>query len=116
MAESAKLYTSVPFMEVLEHFSVDPMYAMSELNRITTPNIASWVSLHKLLNFESPYIFGVYGRTPSPDRHNREYSVNEAWRLAEAAGFGIERLEAITAYPHHDAVEPVPGVNPWNRG
>src|SRR5205807_7480724 len=87
-------------MEVLEHFTVDPMYAMAELNRIlkrdgflflTTPNLASWVSLYNLINYHTPYIYGLFERTPCPDRHNREYTVLEVGRLAEAAGFRVER-------------------------
>jgi SAM-dependent methyltransferase len=118
-------FDGVLLMEVLEHFTVDPMYAMLELNRVlkpggflfvTTPNIASWLSLHRIIHYESPYIFGTYHKAPSPDRHNREYSVNEVWRLAENAGFAIEKLEAINSYPSSDAFEGIPGVNPWNRG
>ncbi len=112
-------------MEVLEHFTVDPMFAMSELNRIlrpggflllTTPNLASWVSLHNLINHETPYIYGLFEREPCPDRHNREYTVREVGKLAEASGFRVERLEAHTVYPAHDVVAPIPGINPQNRG
>ena len=118
-------FDGVLLMEVLEHFTVDPMYAMSELNRVlepggflflTTPNIASWLSLQRMIGYESPYIFGTYHKAHSPDRHNREYSVNEVWRLAENAGLAIERLEAINSYPANDAIQGIPGVNPWNRG
>jgi SAM-dependent methyltransferase len=112
-------------MEVLEHFKVDPMFALSELNRVlktggflllTTPNLASWVSLHNLINYETPYIYGLFERRPDPDRHNREYTVLEVGKLAEAAGFRVERLEAITVYPAHDVVRPIPGIKAGNRG
>jgi SAM-dependent methyltransferase len=112
-------------MEVLEHFKVDPMFALSELNRIlkpggflllTTPNLASWVSLHNLINHETPYIYGLFERQPNPDRHNREYTVHEVGKLAKAAGFRVERLEAITVYPAHDVVPPIRGIPSANRG
>jgi SAM-dependent methyltransferase len=118
-------FDGVVLMEVLEHFIVDPMYAMSELNRIlqpggflllTTPNLASWVSLHNLINYETPYIYGLFERHHCPDRHNREYTIHEVGKLAEAAGFRVERLEGITVYPDHDVVGPIPGINPNNRG
>lgn len=119
------VFDGVLLMEVLEHFTLDPMYALAELNRVlkpggflflTTPNIASWASFHRMIRYESPYIFGIYNKAPSPDRHNREYSVNEVWRLAEGAGFAVEKLEAINSYPWNDDLEGLPGVNPWNRG
>ncbi len=122
--ESSRRTGIVP-PRVLEHFTVDPIYALIEANRIlkpggflvlTTPNLASWVSLHNLINYETPYIFGLFMKYHNPDRHNREYTVHEVGKLAEAAGFGIERLEAITVYASHDAVAPIPGINPYNRG
>lgn len=112
-------------MEVLEHFTVDPMFCLVEFNRIlkpggflflTTPNIASWVSLANLINHHTPYVYGMFERHHCPDRHNREYTWLEVGRMAEAAGFDIERLEAITVYPAHDAVPPIWGVDPKNRG
>lgn len=118
-------FDGVVLMEVLEHFTVDPMYALVELNRIikpggflflTTPNIASWVSLKNLINWHTPYIYGLFERHHNPDRHNREYTVIEVERMAQAAGFGTERLEAITVYPDHDEVGPIPGIDPYNRG
>ncbi len=118
-------FDGVVLMEVLEHFTVDPMYAMSELNRIlkpdgflllTTPNLASWVSLHGLINYETPYIYGLFEAQHCPDRHNREYTVHEVGKLAAAAGFRVDRLEAITVYHAHDVVGPIPGIKSHNRG
>jgi SAM-dependent methyltransferase len=118
-------FDGVVLMEVLEHFTVDPMGAVAELNRmlkpggflfLTTPNIASWVSLYNLIHYHSPYMYGVFERHHCPDRHNREYTVLEVGRLAEAVGFRVERLEAITVYPDHDAVGPIPGIRSENRG
>ena len=118
-------FDGVVLMEVLEHFTVDPMYALAELNRITktggflfltTPNIASWVSLVNLIGWHSPYLYGVFDSRPNSDRHNREYTVVEVERLARAAGFETERLEALNAYPNHDHIGPIAGIDPYNRG
>jgi SAM-dependent methyltransferase len=118
-------FDGVILMEVLEHFTVDPMYAMAEFNRIlkpegflflTTPNLASWVSLQNLINHHTPYIYGLFERKPCADRHNREYTWLEVGRLAEAAGFRVEQLEAITVYSAHDVVGPIRGIHPDNRG
>jgi len=112
-------------MEVLEHFTVDPMFALGELNRVvkpdgflflTTPNLASWASLHNLINYHSPYIFGGFERHHSSNRHNREYTILEVGRLAEAAGFRVVQLEGIGVYPGFDAIGPIPGISPHNRG
>ena len=62
------------------------------------------------------YLYGVFERTPNPDRHNREYTVKEVARLAEAAGFRVERAEGLSVYPSHKLVPPVPGVDPKDRG
>src|SRR5262245_31313931 len=99
-------FDGVVLMEVLEHFTSDPMFAMAELNRVlkpggflllTTPNLASWCALHNLINRRSPYLFGVFIRQGDTDRHNREYTVDEVGDLATAAGFRVERLAGIPA-------------------
>jgi Methyltransferase domain len=118
-------FDGVVLMEVLEHFTVDPMYALCELSRVikpggflflTTPNIASWLALNNLIKWHSPYLYGVFERKPNPDRHNREYTVVEVERLARAAGFETERLEALNAYDNAANIPPIPGIDPYNRG
>jgi SAM-dependent methyltransferase len=118
-------FDGVILMEVLEHFTVDPMYALAEFNRIlkpegflflTTPNLASWASLRSLINHDTPYLYGFFERKPCPDRHNREYTWLEVGRLAQSAGFRVERLEGITVYPERDAVRPILGIPSKNRG
>jgi SAM-dependent methyltransferase len=118
-------FEGVLLMEVLEHFTGDPMFALAELNRIlkpggflflTTPNLASWGALHHLIHHESPYLYGVFTRNADTDRHNREYTVAEVGRLVTAAGFRVERLEGVAAYPSHDAYPPIPGIPAENRG
>lgn len=86
--------------EVLEHLTHDPMFMLSETNRVlkpsgrlvlTTPNIARSQGVAALLDGEGPYLFGKFPRHgPRGDRHNREYSPGELRRLLEFAGFGIE--------------------------
>jgi 2-polyprenyl-3-methyl-5-hydroxy-6-metoxy-1,4-benzoquinol methylase len=118
-------FDGVLLMEVLEHFTGDPMFALGELNRIlkpggflflTTPNVACWGALHRLIRHESPYLYGVFTRNGDTDRHNREYTVEEVGRLVAAAGFRLEQLEGVAAYPSHDGYPPIPGTPPENRG
>jgi SAM-dependent methyltransferase len=118
-------FDGVLLMEVLEHFASDPMFAMAELNRVlkpggflflTTPNLASWRALYAAIHQDSPYLYGLYLRNGSTNRHNREYTVREVGRLAEAAGFRVERLEGLGAYPAHDALPLIAGVDPRDRG
>jgi SAM-dependent methyltransferase len=118
-------FDGVLLMEVLEHFTSDPMFALAELNRVlkpggflllTTPNLASWCALHNLINHASPYLYGVFIRQGDTDRHNREYTVDEVGRLVTAAGFRVERLEGVAAYPAHDHLPPIAGIDPRDRG
>lgn len=88
--------------EVLEHFSIDPAFVISEVNRvlktggiflISTPNaINSYATLRILLGknpVNEPYN-GVDG-----NRHNRLYSPDELIKLA--TNFGFEMLTCKTA-------------------
>ncbi|HEX5416455.1 MAG TPA: class I SAM-dependent methyltransferase [Chloroflexota bacterium] len=118
-------FDGVLLMEVLEHFAVDPMFALAEVNRIlkpdgflflSTPNLASWRALHAAIDYRSPYLFGIFTANASTDRHNREYTVEEVRRLVVAAGFRVERIEALSVYPESATVQPIPGVATENRG
>lgn len=118
-------FDGVVLTEVIEHLTVDPMYAMSELNRVlrpggflllTTPNIASWGAIRRLMDYETPYLYGVFERRPSSNRHNREYTVREVERLAHAAGFETERLETRNAYENSPNFPPIHDFNPADRG
>jgi SAM-dependent methyltransferase len=122
---AADSFNGVLLMEVLEHFAVDPMYALSEINRIvkrggflflTTPNIASWRAMRNIVEYRSPYLFGIFTRDRSTNRHNREYSVAEVRDLVIAAGFDVERLDAITVYDDSESARPLPGVPAEMRG
>lgn len=97
----------VIFTEVLEHISVDPMNTLSEINRVTkkggwlvlsTPNCASTLSLYNILTGYNPYIFSVYAKRKSRDRHNREYVPWEIGALLEASGYEISKLTTKTMY------------------
>lgn len=91
-------YDSILCSEVLEHLDVDPMYMLSELNRVlkpggvlvlTTPNSCSTQSLWKLLRGYEPYFYMQYHRDRSPYRHNYEYSKRTLKIVLEAAGFEV---------------------------
>jgi len=121
----AEAFDGVLLMEVLEHFAVDPLFALAEVNRIlkpngflflSTPNLASWRALHAAIDYRSPYLFGIFTADASTDRHNREYTVEEVRRLVVAAGFRVERIEALSVYPESATVQPIPGVPTENRG
>lgn len=118
-------FDGVLLMEVLEHFAVDPMFALSEVNRIlkpdgflflSTPNLASWRALHAAINYQSPYLFGIFTADASTDRHNREYTIEEVRQLVVAAGFRVERIAALNVYPESANAPVIPGVPGENRG
>jgi ubiquinone/menaquinone biosynthesis C-methylase UbiE len=83
--------------EVIEHMELDPMFMMSEVNRVlkpqgtlimTTPNITSSRALWKILRGMEPHFYMQYRKTPSYHRHNYEYSVIGLRSVLKAAGFG----------------------------
>lgn len=89
-------YDFVICCEVLEHMEIDPMFMLSELNRImktgatlllTTPNITSSRALMKILSGVEPYFFMQYHRNRSYNRHNFEYSAVTLSAILLAAGF-----------------------------
>lgn len=82
--------------EVLEHMEQDPMFMMSEINRVlkpggtlllTTPNILSSHAITKMLRGEDPYFYMQYRKAGTLDRHNYEYSINTVSQVLKASGF-----------------------------
>lgn len=95
--------------EVIEHFSVDPMFCLSELNRvckmggriiISTPNSCSSRIAYKACLGYRPHFYMQYERDRSPYKHNFEYDVRALRLVIEAAGFEVEAIET------HDVFEP----------
>jgi ubiquinone/menaquinone biosynthesis C-methylase UbiE len=90
-------FDAVVLCEVIEHMEVDPMFMLSEINRVTkqggklfltTPNATSTRSIHKILNGIEPYFYMQYRHNRSLYRHNYEYSVPTLKSVLHAAGFG----------------------------
>lgn len=83
--------------EVLEHMEVDPMFMLSEVNRVlkpggililTTPNVASSWGVTKVLQGYEPYFYMQYHKDGSGyHRHNYEYTVHSLKGVLVAAGF-----------------------------
>ena len=91
-------YDLVVMCEVIEHFDRDPMFVMSEINRITkldgllfltTPNSTSSKAVERILKGYSPGFFMKYERNSSPYKHNFEYSVYELVDLVTSSGYEI---------------------------
>lgn len=112
----------VVMSEVLEHLAMDPMHAISEINRIlrwggkfilTTPNIVRLKAVEAVLNGWSPYLYGVYIKNQSTDRHNREYTPMEVKWLLEAGGFKVEKLytKFVWSNPNLQILELLKGLN-----
>jgi SAM-dependent methyltransferase len=82
--------------EIIEHMEQDPMFMMSELNRVlkpggllvlTTPNIASSSGISRMLKGIDPYFYMQYRKAGTLDRHNYEYTVFSLSKVLQSAGF-----------------------------
>lgn len=86
----------VLLLEVVEHFYEDPMFCISEINRvlkhggllvITTPNILSLRSIFGSLAGYAPYFHAKYERTLNARRHVHEYAPYQLLDLMVSGGF-----------------------------
>jgi SAM-dependent methyltransferase len=121
--------------EILEHMLYDPLHLLLESRRvlaeggrilITTPNIASLISVARALHgYDNPQIHSKYklpGSTPGDEvQHMREYTFAELGEAVRSAGFEIEEMftERIADYNHHETLQfflEQHGYNPANRG
>lgn len=88
----------VLMMEVFEHFGLDPMHALAEVNRVlkpngllvfSTPNAVGIGNMRRMMHGRGPYA-GLEFSGFSTNRHNRIYDAEELLRIMEAAGFEVE--------------------------
>ncbi|MCU1330559.1 MAG: glycosyl transferase, group 1 [Bryobacterales bacterium] len=100
-------FDTVLCCELIEHLFEDPMFMMSEINRIlkpgghlvmTTPNAGSLRAVSAILLGYHPAFFPAYIRPrkegeEAEARHNREYVPMEIQHLLTDSGFELVRLE-----------------------
>ena len=102
--------------EVVEHLDVDPMYMMSEINRVlktngililTTPNSCSALSIWKILRGYEPYFYMQYQKDRNPYRHNYEYSSRSLIALLTASGFSgkVWTEDSFEDRPYDDTIK-----------
>jgi hypothetical protein len=87
--------------EIIEHLRLDPMHMLLEARRVltangtlvlTTPNVASYVSVARAISGVNPQIWSRYPVKDTEIPHVREYTPSEIHDLMGAAGFTVERL------------------------
>jgi SAM-dependent methyltransferase len=113
--------------EVIEHFVLDPLHCIIEINRIlkpngfvilTTPNAASWFAIYQALQQRHPSRWPVYAwNAPNSANHihAREYLVSEVRLLLEAGGFG-DIATTTRDYGISPPYRPIPGYRIDDRG
>ncbi len=94
----------IVFNEVLEHLRVDPLFTLSEINRVmrpsgtlllTTPNLYAIQRIVKLIlgrGFNDPLSEFMKLRRIGHMGHIREYSATEVQRFLGFAGFQVKNL------------------------
>jgi SAM-dependent methyltransferase len=82
--------------EILEHLCLDPMHAMSEINRVlvpggkllvTTPNAVGISAMIRMITMRQPNSFAPYRLNSPYRRHNREFTPLEIANLFSDGGF-----------------------------
>jgi glycosyltransferase involved in cell wall biosynthesis/SAM-dependent methyltransferase len=99
-------FQTVLCCELIEHLFEDPMHMMAEINRVlalgghlvlTTPNVSAMRGIAAILQGFHPGFFHAYIKPSEAGhvdaRHNREYTPGEVYKLLEASGFEVARLE-----------------------
>lgn len=98
---SDKTFDIVLFLEIIEHLAYDPMFALSEINRIlkldgllviSTPNICSLHNIERILKGYSPISNQIFVPDNLYARHNSELSAHELELLLKSSGFEIDLL------------------------
>lgn len=91
-----EMYDIILCCEVLEHMEIDPMYMLSEVNRVlktngkiilTTPNVVSSRGITKMLQGVEPHFYMQYHKNRAYHRHNYEYSCKSLLHIMRSAGF-----------------------------
>lgn len=106
----------VLLLEVLEHFSQDPMFVLSEINRILKTNGLLIISTPNPLG-SSNFLNYLKGINPQNEpyngidanRHNRLYSISEIEKLAEDSGFTVNFISSVN-YPKRKKIKIFGGV------
>lgn len=89
-------YDMVLCFELIEHLERDPMFMISEINRVlkplgliylSTPNICSSRNVMKILMGYAPHFHMKYNRDASLYRHNIEYAPHQINTMLSAGGF-----------------------------
>ncbi len=97
-------FDCVVFSEVFEHLRIDPLFVLSEINRVmrmggrlffTTPNLYSAQNIARFIlgrGLKDPVSAFMQLRTVGHMGHVREYSSREVQRFLSASNFAVRRL------------------------
>ncbi len=91
-------------LEMIEHLKFHPAGFLAGMNNalrpggslvITTPNVASWATIDRILEGATPHLTPQYG---GDAHHRKEYTVWEMSQLVEAAGFKVAKVTTFDCY------------------